>query len=240
MTYTKYFRLLREKLSSNPCQNQGYILDGYPKTMEQTREIFEIDEDQVVEEEEEIEEEEEEGEKEIKKLILPDFVITLEASDEFLYKRVMSMPENKIQGTHYTEEQMVRRVNEFRANNTEENTLLNIFDEIDIHPIVVNAETDDQDAILALLQHKIGDPKGYPPSAWEIELKRFEEEELMFKQEEEASRIKEGIIYLSKTIIIFCVVEDRKCFLMNHKPDDTCFIVQELLYKITSLMNLAS
>ena len=33
-------RFLREKLLSKPCQNQGYILDGYPKTLEQAKELF--------------------------------------------------------------------------------------------------------------------------------------------------------------------------------------------------------
>lgn len=33
-------RLLRERLKSKPCQNQGFILDGYPKTSEQAKELF--------------------------------------------------------------------------------------------------------------------------------------------------------------------------------------------------------
>ena len=30
----------REKLRSMPCQNQGFILDGFPKTLEQAKELF--------------------------------------------------------------------------------------------------------------------------------------------------------------------------------------------------------
>lgn len=33
-------RFLNEKLHSMPCQNQGFILDGYPKTIEQAKELF--------------------------------------------------------------------------------------------------------------------------------------------------------------------------------------------------------
>ena len=33
-------RFFRQKLLSKPCQNQGFILDGFPKTIEQAKELF--------------------------------------------------------------------------------------------------------------------------------------------------------------------------------------------------------
>lgn len=33
-------RLFRDRLHSKPCQNQGFILDGYPKTIDQAKELF--------------------------------------------------------------------------------------------------------------------------------------------------------------------------------------------------------
>ena len=33
-------RFFREKLHSMPCQNQGFVLDGYPKQLEQAKELF--------------------------------------------------------------------------------------------------------------------------------------------------------------------------------------------------------
>lgn len=33
-------RLFRDRLHSKPCQNQGFVLDGYPKTIEQAKELF--------------------------------------------------------------------------------------------------------------------------------------------------------------------------------------------------------
>jgi len=33
-------RLFRDRLHSKACQNQGFVLDGYPKTMEQAKELF--------------------------------------------------------------------------------------------------------------------------------------------------------------------------------------------------------
>ena len=36
--YIKQF--VKQKLTSKPCQNQGFILDGYPKTQDQAKELF--------------------------------------------------------------------------------------------------------------------------------------------------------------------------------------------------------
>lgn len=33
-------RFLRDRLKSMPCQNQGFFLDGYPKTLDQAKELF--------------------------------------------------------------------------------------------------------------------------------------------------------------------------------------------------------
>ena len=33
-------KFFREKLLSKPCQNQGFVIDGFPKTVEQAKELF--------------------------------------------------------------------------------------------------------------------------------------------------------------------------------------------------------
>ena len=33
-------QIFKIKLMSPPCQNQGYVLDGYPKTLEQAQSLF--------------------------------------------------------------------------------------------------------------------------------------------------------------------------------------------------------
>ena len=40
MTDTLFVRFMRDKLRSKPCQNQGFILDGFPKTMENATDTF--------------------------------------------------------------------------------------------------------------------------------------------------------------------------------------------------------
>nr|CAD7445814.1 unnamed protein product [Timema bartmani] len=62
------FQSLRtERLLSNPCQNQGYVLDGFPQVLEQARVLFEN-----VEDDEETAEEEQDSEIPFNKNIMPD------------------------------------------------------------------------------------------------------------------------------------------------------------------------
>lgn len=103
-------------LSSNACQNQGYIIDGYPKTLELTKTLYEPEEN--AEEALEEEDDEEPGQGNVEHLynskIMPEFIESLDASDEFLIRRVIALPEDEVQNTHYVEEEMCRRLNEFR------------------------------------------------------------------------------------------------------------------------------
>ena len=46
----------------------------------------------------------------------------------------MNLPENVVAGTHNTEEGLNRRLTLYREQNNEEDTILNYFDELEIHP----------------------------------------------------------------------------------------------------------
>jgi len=37
---TYIIKFFRDKLKSMPCQNQGFLLDGFPKTLEQAKDLF--------------------------------------------------------------------------------------------------------------------------------------------------------------------------------------------------------
>ncbi|XP_067000043.2 adenylate kinase 7-like [Anabrus simplex] len=170
-------RFFKEKLLSHPVQNQGYVLDGYPKTLEDARTLIETSE----EEEEQLEEEEEAdvGLQPGKKM-MPEFVISLESTDELLCERVMAFPEAVVQGTHYTEEAMLRRLAEFRSNNTDENTVLNFFDEMEIHPQLIPVYENSKSAIQETFHRiitLIGEPRNYGPSLLEQEARAILEEE---------------------------------------------------------------
>uniref|UniRef100_A0A8C6GV54 Adenylate kinase 7 n=1 Tax=Mus spicilegus TaxID=10103 RepID=A0A8C6GV54_MUSSI len=116
-------------------------------------------------------EEEEEEEEEIRgkifpydKLITPEFVCGLDASDEFLKERVMNLPESVVAGTHYSQDRFLRSLSHYRDINTDDETVFNYFDELEIHPIHIDVgKLEDAQNRLAIKQliKEIGKPRNY-------------------------------------------------------------------------------
>jgi len=113
------YKVLKLKLAENACRNRGYILDGYPRTYKDSQNIFLYKPVQYDENGEPIEEEEpelEEGEEPsfdgfVKdNSIFPSSCIVLTGEDEELLSRVMELPQDQIEGTHYNQQDMTRRL----------------------------------------------------------------------------------------------------------------------------------
>ncbi|EFN87130.1 Putative adenylate kinase 7 [Harpegnathos saltator] len=174
-------KLFLKRLKSKDCLNQGYVIDGHPKTLEQARMLFLINEEdprgehvEKLEDESEDEDAAEEA-KNVDVTILPELVVVLEASDHFLKERVMNRPESEIQGTHYTEECMLRRMKEYRERNTDDNTPLQLFDEMEIYTLVIPVEADvcpDMFPTFYQCAEILGEPRNYEPTAEEMETRR--------------------------------------------------------------------
>ncbi|KAL4237761.1 Adenylate kinase 7 [Mactra antiquata] len=179
-------RFFRDKLLSMPCQNQGFILDGFPKNIEQAKELFQSEDD----------EEPEESAKatSYNKLIMPEFVINLKANDDFLKQRIMNLPESEVVNTHNTEEGLVRRLEAYRSANTEEETVLNYFDELEFHPEDIDVTKDSSPMMkdtVEKLKKVIGKARNYGPTPEELEQMRKQEEEAKQKKEAEEKMEKE-------------------------------------------------
>ncbi|XP_068847314.1 adenylate kinase 7 isoform X3 [Capricornis sumatraensis] len=179
-------RFMKEKLKSMPCRNQGYILDGFPKTYDQAKDLFSQGDEE--------EEEEVRGKMfPYDKLIIPEFVCSLDASDEFLKERVMNLPESIVTGTHYSQDRFLRALSNYRDVNTEDETVLNYFDELEIHPIHIDVgRLEDAQNRLAIKQliKEVGEPRNYGLTDEEKaeEERKAAEERLAREALEEAER----------------------------------------------------
>ncbi|KAK5903275.1 hypothetical protein CgunFtcFv8_007071 [Champsocephalus gunnari] len=166
------FNILQEKLNSPPCRNQGFVLDGFPKTYEQGKLIFS-------------EEDPENQDVMIKaplyiKQITPEHVFALNATDGFLTQRARGLPQSVAEEMRYTEEQLSSRLTRYRELSAAEETLLDYFDELEIHPEHIDVTTDDPEYadVVKKITKLVGVPKNYG-------LSREEQEEEERKKEEE-------------------------------------------------------
>lgn len=107
--------------------------------------------------------------------ILPEFIISLEASDTFLKKRIMNLPESH--QASLPEEVFIKKLEDFRMVNTDDATILNFFDEHEIHALSVNAE-ESGDVIFGHIVGHVGNARNYGPSKDEIRKKQAEMEVL--------------------------------------------------------------
>ncbi|XP_041903842.1 adenylate kinase 7 [Corvus kubaryi] len=176
-------KVMTDKLMSMPCRNQGYVLDGFPETYAQAMELFKVEDDE--------EEEEETKDKmpKFNKIIIPEFIFSLTASDEFLINRIINLPESVVAGTRYTEDQFLQSLKLFRKLNTDDTTVLNYFDELEIHPqfidVAVYEDSENRLTVTKIIQ-EIGEPRNYGLTDEEKEvLERQAAEERLVKEAQE-------------------------------------------------------
>ncbi|XP_008107136.1 adenylate kinase 7 isoform X2 [Anolis carolinensis] len=175
-------RFMRETLTSMPCRNQGYVLDGFPKTYELAKDLFNLEE----------EEEEDDSRGKIHhfdKVITPDFIVSLNAPDEFLKNRIMNLPESVVAGTHYAQDRYLRALSLFRELNTEDETVLNYFDEIEMHPQHIDVskfEGLENSVIVREIIKNVGEPRNYGLTDEELEeFERKQAEERLAREAKE-------------------------------------------------------
>lgn len=63
-----------------------------------------------------------------------EFVFFLDATDKFLKERVLNLPESVVQRTSHSFDKFLPRLAAFRKNSSEDETVMNYFDELEIHP----------------------------------------------------------------------------------------------------------
>ncbi|XP_070843607.1 adenylate kinase 7-like [Chaetodon trifascialis] len=175
------FDILQEKLNSKLCRNQGFVLDGFPETYEQAKLIF-SDEDTEMS-----------ARPECNKMITPEYVFALNAPDDFLTQRARGLPQSVAEEMHYTHEEFVSRLTRYRQLSTAEETMLDYFDELEIHPEHIEVSTGDSEYkdVMKKITEMVGIPKNYGLSPEEqAEEARKKEEERKQKVAAEAAERK--------------------------------------------------
>ncbi|XP_068195196.1 adenylate kinase 7 [Antennarius striatus] len=169
-------RVMKDKLMSNPCRNQGFVLDGFPSTYEQAKELFcECESEDGISEE-----------SSYSKGIIPDLVLCLDASDEFLMERVQNLPQKAVQKLNYEEENFLRELAAYRQRGLEQETVVNYFDELDVAPLYLEV-TDSQETDCLLMQKifdRLGEPRNYGSSSREVQEEKRRKEEDGLRMEE--------------------------------------------------------
>ncbi|XP_054131391.1 adenylate kinase 7 isoform X2 [Melozone crissalis] len=143
-------------------------------------------------EEDEGEEEEEQAAGKMPKfnqIIIPEFIFSLMASDEFLINRIIQLSESEVAGTQYTEEQFLEALKHFRKINADDVTVLNYFDELEIHPqfvdVAVYEDFENRLAVSKIIKD-VGEPRNYGLTDEEKEvLQRQAAEEQLAKEAKE-------------------------------------------------------
>ncbi|KAI9097017.1 hypothetical protein DFS34DRAFT_650383 [Phlyctochytrium arcticum] len=164
---------VRDRLRSMPCRNQGYVLDGFPATTEEARELYRVGDD---------EDKDESKIPHIDETIGPDHVLSLDISDDAIKERIMALPESAVAGTKNSEDALTHRLEEYRTQNTEETTVLNFFDELEIHPLIISVEANDAATVMEILSKKIGPPHNYGPSPEQLAEKRRVAQDVQAKE----------------------------------------------------------
>ncbi|XP_056150104.1 adenylate kinase 7-like [Lampris incognitus] len=147
--------ILQEKLNSMPCRNHGFVLDGFPNTYQQAKLIF-TDED--------INHEDLKPQESLyNKMITPEHVFALEASDDFLIKRVQGLPQGVSEKMQYTQEEFVPRLERYRQGSNVDESLLDYFDELELHPvhIDINKEDPEYTDVMKKITKVVGAPRNY-------------------------------------------------------------------------------
>jgi adenylate kinase len=158
--------LVRGKLRSMPCRNQGYVLDGYPTTNDEANDLLRPIDDEGSREERTI--------PVVDEQISPEFVFTLEMSDSAIRHRFMKMPDGQ---SKYTEDSLTKKLDEFRKQNTDEVTVLNFFDELEVTPFTLQVEILDTSRIMKHVVDQVGAIRNYGPSPDQIQQQLLKEEE---------------------------------------------------------------
>ncbi|CAL1576024.1 unnamed protein product [Knipowitschia caucasica] len=170
-------KVVKDKLMTKPCLNQGFVLDGFPKTYDQAKDLYEVEDG------------EEEEEEMASNKLLPEVVFWLEGSDSQLKERVMNLPESEVVQHNYDSEHFLERLGRYRLRDSKDTTVADFYDQFNVTTVALDMANDNDPNCLSLLQkitETLGTPRNYGRSIEEVE--EQERKELQEKRRKEAQR----------------------------------------------------
>ncbi|XP_041669113.1 adenylate kinase 7 isoform X2 [Cheilinus undulatus] len=174
-------KVLKQKLMSRPCKNQGFVLDGFPETHRQASGLF-SDEDNESENDTSLTSSH-------TKRTIPEFLLVLDASDSFLKDRVLNLPEKVFQELNYEIDDVLQRLNRYRKRSMAQETVINFFDQLDVSLLCLEITSSSELESHQLMQRifdRLGPPRTYGCSIEEVQQEeRRKEEERMRREEQE-------------------------------------------------------
>nr|XP_054594753.1 adenylate kinase 7 isoform X2 [Nothobranchius furzeri] len=161
---------LRAKLKSISCRNQGFVLAGFPHTYEHAKKLFG---------------EEADGSSSLSRMILPEFVLCLDASDSILTDRVMELPQHLVQQLGYQPEDFLRCLAAYRENNSVDKTVLTYYEERNVTALhlVTSGEEQANRLVKEKILNMLGPPRLLSPP--KVEDGRNEAEEKLRREAKE-------------------------------------------------------
>jgi len=223
------------RLEKPDCHNRGFVLDGFPRTFDHAKDLFLLPAP-VKEGETQVTEtaEEQAPPKEVLNAEkVPEFVVRLEGSDEFLKARTKGLPEESIAGTHFTEEGMNRRLPIYNKINTSENgapILWTFFENFDIEVLKLKVENVSEEELFETIKayiEKKGSFSNFQDEQIKQEMRqkrrvredqdqeRKREEEI--RREEEAREREEKSLQDEKTRINLEILKEQEKLLLDER-----------------------
>ncbi|KAF5894796.1 adenylate kinase 7-like, partial [Clarias magur] len=174
-------QIMKDKLKTKPCRNQGFVLDGFPKTYSQAKELFCAEVNQTKDDHLKISNDSHSNESG------PEFVFFLDATDEFLEERVLNLPESVVQGTSLSVEKYFPHLATFRKNYSEDECVLRYFDEFGIRAERIEINSDDLENVLVMekVMESVGKARNYGATAKDLE-EEWRQAEIRLREKEEA------------------------------------------------------
>jgi len=202
-------KVFKWKLAQRKCRNQGWIVDGFPKTVKQCQLLMkkqagvDVDGEEEGEDAEEPEEDEEGAAGRADPLCMPEYIIQLNVSDDtLLEKRLMNLPQEQVEGTHNNRDDFTRRLKLYKEHNKYDETgvLANLEELIradEVQPItreihLKSLEQDPQEVFDEMINF-VGKPHNYGVTQMEIEAELQKQREIEAEVQERARAEQEAL-----------------------------------------------